>query len=446
MANQTNFDEFLNWVQTFQQERKAPIYQPKKYKSTLTSQEEEVQRLRGVLYAREEGSFGATENGYLAGISEPAPFRSDEIMGKPAKVGNFQNFLTQELGSRKNDVQSIIDCEKICSNCEAAHRVCLYPNLQHCEKCGYKLKDETREIANEFTCYIYGIETFANKKLTMAVRYEDEHHIVTDEQEGSCMFHTNVILADTFIPDWRTLLMNPVEGLKIVKEMFERGYQTLLKSWNDDRWRNLMHPQQKDSLTDSDIREHLIAGFSIPPSCRNQIHLIMMCPPFLPKHYQQLILNNLFTYRRWFPIEYVMKILTLSIRRNIRLNAEDINMPIDSLIAFFDDIPYDAIHSKLLQKYARSHNLLTHFPITNFRYIIADDKIVPTKSSVFDTNEENSDESKLPMDRNLLWEHDRTVLTSDGAIERFYSYAKPYPLPTWSKIQLEKDTQKEKGK
>jgi len=395
----THFDEFVNWVQTFQDDRQAPVFKPKKGKQILSSAEEEVTRLRSVLYSREDGCVGATENGYLAGLNEEAPEKviTPPPSGMPKIPGSLESFLTTE--AVKEDMGSIM-CRSVST-----------PAV---------------ERSNEFTGYIYGIESHKNVALMMDVRYENKDFIIADDPESTCMLHVDCIVADAFIPDWRWLLTNPEKGLKLVYQMEELSLKVAVDAWRDERWRSFVNPQDRDSFSDADVRTNLISGFSIGRSGRNQLHLTVMCPPFVPSHFHSLLKNELFIYRQWFPLEYVLKILTLCVRRGIKLTVEDVGMPIEALIAFFDDIPYDVIHTRALQRYARSHHALAHFRMDMFEYVVSQDKIIPTKRATG-----GKEKPKHESDRNALWNHDRAVLTAAGARKQYYSFPKQFPLPTW---------------
>eukprot|EP00397_Hematodinium_sp_SG-2012_P038190 GEMP01041506.1.p1 GENE.GEMP01041506.1~~GEMP01041506.1.p1 ORF type:complete len:529 (+),score=100.95 GEMP01041506.1:108-1694(+) len=524
----TSFNDFVHWVQHFQQERKAPVFHPKPTKPPRSKTEDEVRRLRAVLFATEEGNFGATEKGYLAGMKGQTVSPEEEAVKrkclfKTSKLPcSYEEFLAELLALTPDEccdtLLSVLTycprCTKCCFNALNCHEcgadieqaeVSASPNpymrlvyrsgqarwlsdpfieqcpseeqasqetatriasvnvhqthgvmdsgadftesgadallacqgesiesspapeehateqtVYHCALCGQSALD-VQATPNVFTSFIYGIESLGGETLMLDVRYEDREFILIDDPLNICLFHANCIPTDVYIPDWRTLLTNPAKGLALIDRMVALGFAAIKEAWNNERWRALMSPSERDSFSNGDIQTNMITGFAIPSNQR-QLALHVLCPPFTPQQYRRLLTQEEFLYKQWFPTEYVSKILTLCVRRGIQLTAEDVNMPIGALIAFFDDISYDTIHTKALQRYAKVHRQLAHFPIEQFDFIVGDGKIVPTQ---------RNEPPQLPADQEAMREHDRKIFTPSGSTRKIYGYQQRYPLPHW---------------
>lgn len=82
-------------------------------------------------------------------------------------------------------------------------------------------------------------------------------------------------------------------------------------------------------LQEAELESHLCVGCNYPPS-QYQLHLQFMLPPFLPYHYRLYLDGVHFTHERFFPVEYLKKVLELGEAYPVKDDT-----PIEDIIAHF---------------------------------------------------------------------------------------------------------------
>ncbi|ELR25131.1 uncharacterized protein ACA1_288520 [Acanthamoeba castellanii str. Neff] len=159
---------------------------------------------------------------------------------------------------------------------------CGKPNaftLPHCNGCGLDLSTTAISFTNNvFVGFVYGIEK-GPFPLTVSLRYEDEESLVFDDLLALSPCHLNSVPTTAYIPDWRYLLKDPVQGLALIDRLFGRCWQAVEEQfYADEAWHAKI---LKSGVTLAQLKDHVVAGFNYPPS-QYHLHIQFIVPPFLP--------------------------------------------------------------------------------------------------------------------------------------------------------------------
>lgn len=295
----------------------------------------------------------------LAQVNTPLPTVDQVSTMGSAKLGfegNYDQFLAQSKSQDRLKVQMKNKVKK-CS----CGKPCAF-TLTECNSCGASLVDlEITYTNNVFMGFIYGLQG-----MTVSLRYESESYLCFDDLLQLSVAHLNCIPTSIYCPDWRLLLKNPKEGLKIVNELFDTCWEAFVKQfYGNDAWRTRM---LKGSPSPEALKKHVIAGFNYPPS-QYQLHLQFIVPPMVPFHYFQYKNGIHYTPKRFFPIEYVRKVLELN-----HAVPDVESKGADDIIQLFNGkgVEYDSIHSHCYARYDVSHNELANWNKSDFSAVVVD--------------------------------------------------------------------------
>ena len=238
------------------------------------------------------------------------------------------------------------------------------------------------------------------------------------------------------MPDWRYLLKDPPQGLKIIDDLFDRCCNVLKEQFlANPEWRRKIL-RGGETLDIDALRGDIAAGFNYPPS-QYQLHLQFMLPPFLPFQYYLYLQGVHFTHQRFFPIEYARKVLRLLIDSKEVYDAPLDGLAIEDTIAHFKakGVDYDAIHKECYERYGASHRKLANWAPEDFECIVVQDKLYPLTledggtSVVFDAEKDIKEE-----DVKVVQANDKTILQNYGRPYKdnkptgsYYALAKHFP-------------------
>ena len=118
---------------------------------------------------------------------------------------------------------------------------CGKPNaytLTTCNSCGSALPDEITYTNNIFTGFIFGVKK-APFPFTISMRAQSPEAIVFDDLLALSPCHQNVIPADCYIADIRTLFAAPQQGLALINSLCDRAWSVVVSQFlSNDAWRN----------------------------------------------------------------------------------------------------------------------------------------------------------------------------------------------------------------
>jgi len=169
------------------------------------------------------------------------------------------------------------------------------------------------------------------------------------------------------------------------------------------------------------LRGHVAAGFNYPPS-QYQLHLQFMLPPFTPFHYQQYLNGLHFTPGRFFPIEYVLSILSLNLPYDVKEDT-----PVEEIIAYYETkgVSYDKIHRDCYQRYGASHLDLANYAKQDFEGVIIGNKYYQfgnDGSQLVETQEDIK--GIIEQDKNMLQNYGRPYSNAGKPYGSYYKFAK----------------------
>eukprot|EP00667_Euglena_gracilis_P019296 EG_transcript_20657 len=241
---------------------------------------------------------------------------------------------------------------------------CGKPNaytLTTCNSCGAALPEETTFTDNVFMGFIYGIRGFP-----ISLRAESADFLCFDDLLQLSCCHLNCIPTTVYIPDWRSLLKRPRDGLRLMDQIFDTCWKVFAETfYADPAWR---HVWLKGPPSLEAMREYVVAGLNYPPS-QYQLHLQFMVLPLQPFQYKMYLKGVHYTYGRFFPLEYVREVLQAD--RPIP-NADELD--IEDIIRRFDDlgIRYDDIHARCYARYGQRHEEIANYTPDQFEAVIVD--------------------------------------------------------------------------
>jgi len=351
--------------------------------------------------------------GYLAKAKDNFPHVNQLVNPTgPSFEGTPDDFVEkykENEGLKKRTKNKI----KKCSNCG---KVVAF-SLANCNQCGKDLSDiEISYSNNVFTGFIYGIQK-GPFPFTVSLRYQDPDYLVFDDLLSLCPCHLNVIPSTHILPDWRFLLKNPLEGRKIVDELWNRCWSVLKEQFlSNEEWKKKTF---KGNPTEEELKLHVASGFNYPPS-QFQLHLQYMLPPFIPFQYYNHIKGLHFSVGRFFPVEYVRAVLDLN-------EAYDVNeqTPINDIIQYYakKGVDYFVIHQNCFHRYGESHKALANYSPNDFEGIVIGGKFyLNTKEGL--VQDEKSDVGEInSQDKVILQNYGRPY--KDGKpTGSYYKFAK----------------------
>ena len=161
---------------------------------------------------------------------------------------------------------------------------------------------------NVLACFVFGIAK-SSFPYTISIRFQSPEYLVFDDLLANSSCHINAIPTSVHIPDWRYLLTNPQEGLRILRNLVKYAQKVVKEQFlAHQSWR-------KKYLKDAAIRPNefldlAMVGMNYPPS-QFQLHLQYVTFPVVPFQYYMHTFGKVFMKGRFFPVAYIMRVLEL---------------------------------------------------------------------------------------------------------------------------------------
>jgi len=323
---------------------------------------------------------------------------------EPPFKGKADDFPLFDTDQFKNKVKKCGTCDK--------------PNaytMKSCNQCGNDLTNTEIDFStNIFTSFIHGIQK-GPFPYTVSMRHECKEYMAFDDLMSLCPCHVNIIPTTRWLPDLRYLLAKPAEGLQIVDQIKAIAHKVVKEQWlSNDAWKAKVIKDHAKYTADQ-LCDHLVMGFNLPPS-QSQLHMQCMLPPFTPFHFTMTKQQKHFGHGRFFTHEFIRAALATGVAM-----AFDANTLGEDVIAFYKEqgVDYDAIHSRQLEQYVVSHELLANWSAADFSYIATNkgdgnDTLVPL----------NAEADPVPEDAEAV----NTMVgdTQKSDKERLQNYGRPY--------------------
>lgn len=231
------------------------------------------------------------------------------VRTQPRITGDHVALLSSLSGDRLHKLKSIIYNQvKKCASCEKPCAV----SLSVCNSCGVTLSDVPVTLTpNVFTGFILGLErtTFP---LTISIRHQSPDTLIFDDPLALSSVHLNAVPTHTYIPDWRFLLLDPLRGITLLRDLTTAAWDVMHSTFlsNAAFVRSHFAPAVADEvLADAAAaKPYVLDGLNLPPS-QFQLHIQCMLLPLLPQHAALLERAQHFTVERFFPTEYIVALL-----------------------------------------------------------------------------------------------------------------------------------------
>jgi len=281
---------------------------------------------------------------YLARAKEDVPVvpRLAED-SEPAFDGTIDQF--REGVKDRKALARLQNKVKVCTKCK---KPCAF-TLKCCNACGSSLGDvQVSYNDNIFMGFVHGIK-MGRFPYNISMRHQSKSFMCFDDPLSMSCCHLNVVPTDAYVADWRFLLLSPAKGLKLVTDMFEVGARVALEQfWGNEEFRKKILNGEQKPLSTKDIMDVTCCGMNFPPSMY-QLHLQFIHMPLTPFHYNQARQGGHFHYARFFPLEYVLKVLELG--NKVKMNVTE-NTAIEDIMqkAQENGVVYDSVLRKFEDK------------------------------------------------------------------------------------------------
>ncbi|CAE7885234.1 cry-dash [Symbiodinium microadriaticum] len=257
---------------------------------------------------------------------------------------------------------------KVCDRCG---RPCAH-NQKACQGCGHTLENvPITQTENVMMGFIFGVERTLKFPLMISIRRQTDHVIVFDDLLAMSTCHLNALLTSHYCQDWRWLLRDPSTALGLLDEMEAEAWQATLSFFSDEQWRKFVY---REGVTKEMVRDNIICGFNSPPS-QYQLHLQWIVLPLMPFHHSKL-LDGLHAQRgRWFPLEYVRRILDELVAEGKTFDIRA-DTPVDEIIQYFNSkgVYYEEVWAECYQKYCASY-ALSNWKAEDFKYVVLEGQV-----------------------------------------------------------------------
>lgn len=303
---------------------------------------------------------------YLAGFRGTFP----EVPAQEEVIGPAVEGAVDCLGKNNQELAKFLYNDvKVCNKCG---RPCAW-SQKSCQACGTLLEEvPVTQTENVMMGFIFGVERTSKFPLRISIRRQTADAIVFDDLLSMSTCHLNALPTRSYLPDWRWLLREPREAKQLLTVLVDEAWQATLAYLHHEDWRKFAY---KTGVTEEMVRENVICGFNSPPS-QFQLHLQWIVLPLLPFHHEKLLARTHAQKGRWFPLEYVERVIEYldSAGEHYNVQAET---PLEDIISHFETkgVSYDEIWTRCFEKYCASYELLSNWNPADFSYVVYQGKV-----------------------------------------------------------------------
>jgi len=274
--------------------------------------------------------------------------------------------IIDELAEKYPELSAVLYNDvKACPNCG---KPCAY-SMTTCNACATCLKEvEITKSENVFSAFLFGVKRAKRGfPYTVSLRRQTPDVLVFDDMLALTPCHFDGIPAKHYIPDWRFLLTDPLEGLKVIDQIEEECWAATLEFFRDEKFRTAIF---KGGITEEELKGKVIKSFNFPPS-QFQLHIQWLVPPLTPFQHFMAEIRNHFHEDRAFPIAYVRKVLELNKPYKVCKDT-----PIEEIVAYYDGlgINYKQHWNEFYQKSLADSMQLANWRPEDFEYVVEDGK------------------------------------------------------------------------
>lgn len=322
--------------------------------------------------------FRWEDNAWLAG----ADTNRFPHVNKPPDAGKPSPYFPgdfEELGARDPELKpQLTNNNKRCPN-PTCSKVCM-STLNFCNRCMQDLSEvPISATPNLIAGMIFGVAK-APFPLKISMRLETEDTLVFDDPLSITRAHFLSVPSDVFVPDIRSLFVNPASGLKLIQRLDDLAWQALLANQlGDEAWRRKTLSAAGAAEDPRVLRQRVFRGFNLPPS-QNQMHVQYMLPPLLPSHYNLWKKGSHFIHGRHYPFEFVERALKTMVDRGDSL-PEAPNNTSDWLTMQLGNrgLDYDKAYKEEIDALRKNNAYLANWAAEDFKYLVAENNDVLCK-------------------------------------------------------------------
>lgn len=293
----------------------------------------------------------------------------------PALFDHFKKHQSDAIKRLEEQSKNLV---KLCQN-KTCGKPCAV-SLSYCNSCGHDLPQKLSTTTNVFFGFAFGVQKFG-----ISIRSQDQSHVIFDDPLSLSRCHLNAINTEKYIPDFRYLLLEPKKGLelvhnllshlkKVIRDQFMSNETFMKKNFAD------LPPKyigtSKDSLSAETVNEfvekYVVLGVNCPPS-QYLLHIQCFMLPLLPFQYQMYLEGKHATPERFFPIQYVLKVLERGLKPTKEVLGFDISLstPPTMIIDRFakEGIQYADIHKQEYAKIGEVQRTNGNWKEDDFQYL-----------------------------------------------------------------------------
>jgi len=252
----------------------------------------------------------------------------------------------------------------------------------------------------ESVCRGVGANTLSSPN-TLSIRSQSNNILVCDDLLSLSPCHLLAVPMSRHIADWRYLLLCPSFGLRILEDLETSAWKCAEATMQTDLYMSQFIGTPHAPVTKAD----LLMGLNFPPSV-SQLHLQCILAPMLPFEYNLLMKGQHFTINRFFPLEYVKRVLSIGERMEVNNDTT-----IEHIIEHFRGrVNYEDMHNAFIAQVHERQQIRGVWDSRIFKgtFPIAGEP----PSSTF-----NEDKTKL-----MNWGTNGTT---------YYKYPKKETVPSW---------------
>lgn len=310
------------------------------------------------------GTFVQFLAGYRGSLGNiPVPAAVQKTPSFPSDVKSFIDSISASVPAGTPS-RVLLNKVKKCATCQKPNGF----TLAVCNQCGSSLREVNISFTdNVFSSFMFGIAK-SSFPLTISVRYQDAEWLVMDDLLALSPLHFCAIPTTAHIPDWRYLLRRPAQGLKLIRRLRHLCDQVAREQFlSNELWSSAMFRGGAKALR---VGKHMACGFNFPPS-QYQLHLQYISPVLLPFQYAQFLQNVHYTPGRFFPYEYVEKVLEILVEQSLTLPSALLQdtTPMEDITAELREITgvhYEQEHAGFLFRFEEHARLLSNWNPADF--------------------------------------------------------------------------------
>ncbi len=199
--------------------------------SRFSQQQQQVGGLSGLTT---EGAVLAGARPEAFAAAHTAVARAEETSA-PLYAGTFADFVRERGTGDEALASQLRNVVRKCAHCGKANGF----TMSECNGCNTPFPaDQPRtHTENVFMGFVYGVARTDSFPLSISVRMQTPELLVFDDPLALSACHLNVIPTASWVPDWRILLRNPAEGLRLVQQLEDAAWSCVSTQYlSDETW------------------------------------------------------------------------------------------------------------------------------------------------------------------------------------------------------------------